>query len=726
MGHASIREPGLAPGSQAVQKERKFRPDIEGLRAIAVSLVLLEHAGMAIVSGGYIGVDVFFVLSGFLITGLLLREIANTGRISFTEFYARRARRLLPASTLVLVVTVIASYAYLGFSRGNEIAGDAKWSALFGANLRFIEQGTDYLGAQEPPSPLQHFWSLAVEEQFYFVWPALVLLLAMIAKHVSLRLKLGVVLSLIIAGSLGWSIYQTEHNAAIAYFSPFTRAWELAAGGLLVVLAPLLMRLNRALGPILSWSGTAMVIISAFAFDATTPFPGSAVIWPVLGTCLVIAGGTITPATGAERVLKAQPLQWIGKISYSLYLWHWPLLIITPGIAGRELSLTENMGVLLVSVVLSWLTYTLLENPVRGSAILKHATPFASVALGAALVVASVGVSSAYIDRFREPPAVAMDQVELADYPSDPEVRMLVQEGVETEEWPEQPARIKNEAYSEECDVTRLDTTSSMCEFGNPDAPRTVVLFGDSHAAMWIPAFDQIGAAADWRVVQLTKPGCIVPDFPNYSNALGREYTECSEYRAFALDQIEQIQPDLVIVDSARKGVILSDNGEPNTDDGAINAAWEDGLDRTLSQIRPNTDRLVVLGDIAYAPSPGLDCLTANPNNADKCAVPVEDAVLADHNRMEEEVALRNDAEYVDIVPLFCTDEACPAVVGGLTTRRDAIHVNENYALWLSEALGQRTGLLSQPMASADDEPGAGEPNPGDHVSWSSRPDDDD
>jgi peptidoglycan/LPS O-acetylase OafA/YrhL len=706
MGHASISNTGTVARPHAARQERKFRPDIEGLRAIAVTLVLLEHAGMAVVSGGYIGVDVFFVLSGFLITGVLLREVAKTGRISFTEFYARRARRLLPASTLVLVATVVGSYMYLGYSRGNEVAGDAKWAALFGANLRFIQQGTDYLGAQEPPSPLQHFWSLAVEEQFYFVWPAMVLLLAVVAKRVSLRLKLGVALSLIIAGSLAWSIYQTEHNAAIAYFSPFTRAWEMAAGGLLVVASPFLLRLNRAFGPLLSWAGTAMVIVSGFLFDSATPFPGSAVILPVLGTSLVIAGGTIAPHTGAERVLKAAPLQWIGKISYSLYLWHWPLLIITPGIAGRNLSLVENMGVLAVSVVLSWGTYTWLENPVRGSEILKRATPFASVGLGAVLVVASVGISSGYIDRHREPPAVEMEQVQLPDYPSDPEVQMLVQQSADAEDWPEQPPRIKNEAYSDECDVTRMDTTSPMCEFGNPNAERTLVLYGDSHAAMWIPSFNEIGAAADWKVIQLTKPGCIVPDFPNYSNILGREYTECADYRAFALEKIEELQPDLVIVDSARKGVILSENGEPNSDDAAIHAAWEDGLDRTLSEIRPNTDRLVVLGDIAYAPEPGLDCLTANPNDADECAVPIEDAVLADHNRMEEEVALQNDAEFVDLVPLFCTDETCPAVVDGITTRRDAIHVNENYALWLSEALGERTGLLHQPIATLDEDSG--------------------
>lgn len=215
--------------ASSTDRNRTFRPDIEGLRAIAVMLVLLDHAGLSQFSGGYVGVDVFFVLSGFLITGLLLKEARETGGISIQRFYARRARRLLPAATLVLIVTVVLSYEVFGQLRANRVAEDARWAALFASNFRSIQQGTDYLGAQQEPSPLQHFWSLAVEEQFYFVWPLLILLLASVAKGISVRLKLGVALSLMIVASVAYSVRLTAVDHTTAYFSPLPRASELAA-----------------------------------------------------------------------------------------------------------------------------------------------------------------------------------------------------------------------------------------------------------------------------------------------------------------------------------------------------------------------------------------------------------------------------------------------------------------------------------------------------------------
>jgi hypothetical protein len=270
-------------------------------------------------------------------------------------------------------------------------------------------------------------------------------------------------------------------------------------------------------------------------------------------------------------------------------------------------------------------------------------------------------------------------------------------EGTQVSEWPEQPPRLKNPAYEGDCDVARKDTTSAACIFGNPDAERTVVVFGDSHGAMWIPAFDEIGKQSDWRVVQLTKPGCIPADFPNYSRWLGREYTECGEYRQFVFDKVEEIEPDVVVITGARKGVILSESGKPNTDD--VDAAWADGLARTIDRISPHTERTIVLGDIAYSTEPGLDCLSTHPNDVDACNVPIEEAVLADHNAMEQRIATEHGAEYVDVIPYFCTRTTCPAVIGNLTTRRDSLHVAENYALWLSGALGEATGLSTASTA---------------------------
>ncbi len=219
---SSTDEAGTPPG------DRRFRPDVEGLRAVAVLLVVLFHAGVPHMEGGFVGVDVFFVISGFVITGLLLRERSSTGKTSLLSFYGRRCRRILPAASLVIIVTVLASYHWLGYLRGDQTAVDGRTASLFFANLHFASIGTNYLGAQLPPSPLQNFWSLSVEEQFYLVYPTIFLSLAMFGRRLTLRVKLTVTLIAVVAASFAWSIVQTSSNATSAYFSPFTRAWELA------------------------------------------------------------------------------------------------------------------------------------------------------------------------------------------------------------------------------------------------------------------------------------------------------------------------------------------------------------------------------------------------------------------------------------------------------------------------------------------------------------------
>jgi peptidoglycan/LPS O-acetylase OafA/YrhL len=655
-------------------------------------MVLLDHAGLGAVSGGYVGVDVFFVLSGFLITGLLLREFETRGNVSLPRFYARRARRLLPAGTLVLVVTVLASYPYLGESRANRVATDARWASLFASNFRFIQQGTDYLDAQLPPSPLQHYWSLAVEEQFYAVWPALMILVAVVARRVSLRLKLAMVLVCVIGASLVWSMHETAVNGTAAYFSPLPRACELGAGALLAIVAPWLVAVPRRFGWLMSWSGLAVIVATGLRFDAATPFPGIAVVLPVVGTVLAVAAGTIAPGAGAEIVLRQKPFQWIGKLSYSLYLWHWPILVIVAGRAGHDLTTGQNLLLCLVSVALAATTFRVLEDPVRDSRYLKARPPLVSVAVGVCLVVLSFGVADVVSVAHRTPQAVQADVPGTLEFPTADEVRQSVADAVQIRVWPDQPARIANPAYSKACNVTRKDTTSSMCVLGDPNATRTVVVYGDSHAAMWIPPLDAIGKQAHWRVVQLTKPACQVPDFPSYSQALRREYRECAEYRSWALARIGDIRPDVVIMSSAFKDVRLSVGGKPTT--RGLEEAWDSGLAAMIGRLKPLTGRIVVLGDMAYPAEPGIDCLTAHPNDVPACNTPRKDAVYADHNAKEASVARQSGAEYVDVVPWFCTDSVCPAVVGGLTTHRDAYHVAENYAVWLSVALGTATGMF--------------------------------
>jgi peptidoglycan/LPS O-acetylase OafA/YrhL len=380
-------EAGTAPG------DRKFRPDVEGLRAIAILLVVLYHARVPRLTGGFVGVDVFFVLSGFVITGLLLREHAASGKNRLLAFYGRRSRRILPAATLVIIVTVLASYHWLGFLTGDDTARVARTASLFYANFHFISTGTDYLASQAPPSALQHFWSLSVEEQFYVVYPTLFILATLTWKRISIRPKLATLLIVSIAVSFAWSIHQTSTNSVAAYFSPFTRAWELALGALVALASFQLAKLPPLVAIVMTWVGLGGILVAAFAFTSNTPYPGSAVALPVISTALVVAGGTAHPTGGVEVLLRLRPFQWMGKISYSLYLWHWPILIIATQYAGHPLSVEDNLLWMLLALGLSIGSYFLIENPIRHWIFLARSGG-RSILLGALLIGLSLAVAT--------------------------------------------------------------------------------------------------------------------------------------------------------------------------------------------------------------------------------------------------------------------------------------------------------------------------------------------
>ena len=310
----------------------RFRPDIEGLRAVAVALVVLSHAGVPGIAGGYLGVDVFFVISGYLITASMLRELDRTGRLSLLGLLGRRACRILPGAAFVLIAVITAGYHWLGAARGNEIARDGIWAALFASNFR----------------PLQHLWSLAVLGQLWLVWPVALLVLIWLGFRWALPYWLGAV----VAGSFAYAVWQWS------FYSPVSRAWEFGAGGLLALAAGRLDRIPYRLGAVLSAVGLALILVAALTFDTTTPFPAYATALPVLATVLVLAGR-------GDSLLGVRPLQWLGRLSYSLYLWHWPVLVIAVQMYGGPFPATTRAVLILGSLGLALVTYVGVENPVR-------------------------------------------------------------------------------------------------------------------------------------------------------------------------------------------------------------------------------------------------------------------------------------------------------------------------------------------------------------------------
>jgi peptidoglycan/LPS O-acetylase OafA/YrhL len=350
-----------------VDYRAEFRPDIQAVRALAVVLVVLYHANIPGIHGGFLGVDVFFVVSGFVITNVLLREQASQGTTSIPGFYARRIRRILPAATIVLIATIFATYHWLSYILGAINANDAKYVAAFVGNFHFATVGTQYFNAHQPPSTLQQFWSLAVEEQFYLVWPVLFLVLTLPWRAFSSVGRLVSVLTLIIGVSLAWCIIETRQNEIWAFFSPLTHAWELALGALLAVIGPHLRGRSPRVGMVLAAIGVVAVLLSTWFNTSSTLWPGTAVIVPVVATGMIIAGGSLRGPDSFGPFARFAPIQWVGNISYSLYLVHWPVIVIATQYAITPLPLHSEIELVALSVVLSAVLYYAIENPIRRS-----------------------------------------------------------------------------------------------------------------------------------------------------------------------------------------------------------------------------------------------------------------------------------------------------------------------------------------------------------------------
>jgi peptidoglycan/LPS O-acetylase OafA/YrhL len=683
-------ESGTAPG------DRRFRPDVEGLRAVAVVLVVLYHASVPGLTGGYIGVDVFFVISGFVITGLLLRERSRTGRTSILGFYARRCRRILPAATLVLLVAVFASYVVLGVVSGNSTADDGRWATVFLANFHFESVGTNYLLAQRPPSPLQNYWSLAVEEQFYLVYPTLFLLVARIRGWLSLRARLAICLGVVIAASYWLSIVQTASHPALAYFSPLTRAWELALGALVAVGTGWLKRLPAAFAALLTWAGLVAVVSSAFAFTAQTAYPGSLVAVPVVGAAMIIAGGAAIPRFGSELVLGLAPFRWLGKLSYSLYLWHWPILIIAAEQRGKtSLPLGDNLLLIALAVGISVVNYRFVENPIRHWRLPSGK----SVVAGVGLVLATVALLSVLESVETVAPhkvglvpaanvQVVLDQVAAATrITTVPTSIVKAEYGA---------AYASGESYEgARCVANFQQTRVPICTLGDRTGRHLMVVYGDSHALMWIPAFIGIANAEHWRLVVLGKLGCpavrlTVLEPAGVGLPSGPD-NECDAWHTWATNWINKHKPNLLVFSQADYYRLPIANVSPTTPFSA--AQWKSGLDGLFRGFRVPKMKMVLLGSTPILARPGPVCLAEHPTEVQVCSTPARLAVprLA---QVDQEAARADHVGYIDTTPWFCS-LTCTAIIGDYEVYdATGTHISGVWAKYLQNVLA---GALSFP-----------------------------
>jgi len=655
---------------------RWFRTDIEGIRGLAMILVLVAHAGFGFAEGGYVGLDLFFVISGFLITALLLREFERRGSISITKFYARRIRRLLPAAALVLVFIVIVSQILFSPVRNELIAGDVLAAVGYFVNWRLAGQSVDYFAQGFEASPVQHFWSLAVEEQFYLVWPLAMLAILLLAFRFGrpTRGALALVIGAVGLISLVHSAQFTPESPGQAYLSTLTRVWELALGAFLAAVR--IPRLGDAPAAALTWLGLAGIMASFLILDEATPFPGAVALVPTLGAAAIIIAGSSTTSTIPMRGLGSSPLQYMGRISYCWYLWHWPFLIFAGALFG-PLSPWGGALVVLAAWAPAELTRRLVEQPVLRSDFLAVRPRRALTVLGAASGTTAL---AAVILAAAQPslPLAPASEVEGAQ-------ALKRSKAVQSKASALRPEAAKafedrTSLVDDGCFVKLGAVEQGACAYGDPDSETTVVLFGDSHGEHYFPALEFLAKRNGWRLVALTKSFCSPAEVEQLRPGSDEPFTECRDWRERTVRRIlDEERPRLVVVGGSVSIDPVAD-GEPIEGEGA-RRALVDGFEATLRRLRAGGTQVALLTDVPKSPIDVPECVAEHPQDLTRCTFPAPGGTSG----IEEQAAAGVDgAHVVDTRPGICAAHLCRGVIGDAIVYRDRGHLTATFAATLA------------------------------------------
>ena len=684
-----------------------FRLDVQGLRAVAVGLVILYHFNFLGCRGGFVGVDVFFVISGFVISGVILREVDKRSKLSLAGFYARRARRILPASALVLVVTVVASIILFGQLNSLSTAHDAIASALFVANFHFAAQHANYFSSAA--SPLLHFWSLAVEEQFYFVIPTLVALTCLIFARVR-RALIGVV-GVITVGSFVFSMISTWNSPTSAYYSIGTRAWELGVGVLVSCVIQRFSRLRPWIAAYGAWVGLAMIGLSAWWYTGQTPFPGYAAALPVLGAALVILCGATKAQYSPRSLLAAKPAVRMGDMSYSLYLWHFPVIVLATTYWSGQVATPRRLGLLIVVFAASYLSFRFVETPIRSSQRLTRSLS-RSFTVGALCVALAVSVAIAPTESL-----ATTNSVKVSGHPALDQLQKQILAGtrlkvVPSATEPQLSPTLHTVDFSlpllnSGCTPTPIETTVSTCIFGDLHAKNLVVLYGNSQAQMWVPTLDAIGKADHFRMIAIAKPACGVFVENGYIDPLGLVSNICHRFVRWAVARMIALQPSTIVV-AATLGNLLKPGANPTQLDAqgslpnssivpptALQATKAFGT--LVRDLKPSHAKIVLIGNIPV-PQPGgkypgettpSNCLIANRTHVQICTL-AQPTLSTSKNRLAlTEAATAAHVPFINVDPLMCAKGRCPNIVNHILVHFDTLHISRWYAIYVSSGLGE-------------------------------------
>jgi peptidoglycan/LPS O-acetylase OafA/YrhL len=672
----------VLPHRVAERANRHFLPEIQVLRAVAVTLVVLYHYWPGTLTGGYVGVDAFFVISGYLITSHLLREADRTGTVVLWAFYARRARRLLPASIFVLLFVAVGTFLFLPTDLWASTAHEVTASGFYVQNLWLASKAVTYSASNDVASPVQHYWSLSAEEQFYLVWPGLIIISCVLARrwlrgHATTAV--AVTLLLVTLGSFAVSVWATQTHRAAAYFITPTRAWEFGAGALVVLLmrkwAP-----SLALARLLRWLGLVALLASAWLFSSATPFPGYAAALPVIATAAIIVAGDTGRADPSDRVFRLPPVQWLGDVSYSVYLWHWPLLVFAPYVLHHDLRTPELVALILLCLVISGLSKRFVEDGMHFWPRLTT-TPRATLSAAGAgmLVVALVSGTQVYEVGARERQTAA----QLADVSGSPcfgaaamenrarcpeALTALPMATITTADapWAPQPG----------CRGTGSDPSVVTCFWGKGKPSRVVALIGDSHAEHWRGALNRIAKAKNWQLIEMFASGCPA----TYASSVvfegrARDGDVCRTWTTKATAKLKALAPDDIITTAYVQENVFEPAG---SGPAGFENVWRQWLRFT---------RVTVLRDIpTTAGRSSPQCLAINAGEPQACANP-RSKVLTDDDMMRAARSMRHEVNLVDLSDNFCDAARCYAVIGAASVYYDYDHMSMQFSATLASAL---------------------------------------
>ncbi|WP_269082787.1 acyltransferase family protein [Allosalinactinospora lopnorensis] len=666
----------------APSAQRRFFPEVQGLRALAVIIVLIYHVDHELLPGGYVGVDIFFVISGFLITTLMLREASTHGRVSLTGFYIRRIRRILPAATLVLVATGIASFLLLPSTRLQDTALQLIASAAYVENLFLAQQSVDYLAAETAASPVQHFWSLAVEEQFYLLWPLLFVGWLALSPRWRTSTVILAMTSAIVVVSFVWSVWLVSTDPQPAYFLPQGRMWELAVGG---VLAILLTRWQPPEGVrwVLGWAGIAAIMTAVLTYDSGTLFPGWAATLPILGTAAIIVAGRSSTPLSVYALLSTRPAGFVGDISYALYLWHWPLIVFALAVTEKAtLTPLEAVLVLTSSFLLAWGTKIVVEDPVREGGLLRAGRSAAVFAVAGLVLVTFIGAGKyVHVQRLSDvqfDPSVHVGPTAITDQRSEGSAEAAI--------YPPLAAAGDNlpSVYDDKCQATPGTTTPKSCIYGPDDATTDVAIVGDSHGAHWVPALREVADSQEWRLHTYTKSSCAFTE--TLLELREGPYSECETWNEAVTEElVSEVQPEIVFTSSATQAQAHGiDSEEENTE------MLAEGMIGLWARLESAGSEIVAIRDTPRSQPRIPECVERHTDDLDECTNS-EDEALAQEDPQELAAEARDTgADVLDLTDRFCADGDCPPVVGNVLVYRDSHHLTEAYSRLLAPDLEAR------------------------------------